>query len=334
MRRRDRRPTGTGSTARASRRTTDPRTSMTAANVRAALPRKTKWRSASPTTARDPRPDGQRNRRLRGLDRAGRVRADQGRDEDPPDQERRVHFEQVQGVRGQELDGAVVECADRQQHDQCDAIRSPIARGTASRSRRVARNDESAISTRQSPPLCTYGFGPLAEIGRRRRSRQLRRPQQTHSYTAGARRTARRRARRPRRSRRRCLRCRRRGWMRSPTSSITSASKPRVVTPAVPTRIPEGLNGERVSPGTVFPLRTMFAAASASAASPPPGRSGCESRRSTNTRWLSVPPETRENPWSCSVSASTSALSTTFCAYSSNEGSSALNPPPCRRCCA
>ena len=75
-----------------------------------------------------------------------------------------------------------------------------------------------------------------------------------------------------------------------PILIISGSFMPRVVADAVPTRMPDVLNGLSVSNGIVFLLTMMPAASRAAAASLPV--MPFEAFTSTRKRWLSVPPET------------------------------------------
>ena len=106
----------------------------------------------------------------------------------------------------------------------------------------------------------------------------------------------------------------------SATSTIRSSFAPRVVIAAVPRRIPEVWNAERVSNGTIF-LFTVISAATRAFSATLPVSSGNLVRKSSNIEWLSVPPETMPYPRFTSSSASTAAFFFTCVAYSFQLGS-------------
>ena len=96
----------------------------------------------------------------------------------------------------------------------------------------------------------------------------------------------------------------------SAISAMSAWFMPRVVTAGVPMRTPEVIVGLRVSLGTVFLFRVMFAwPSSVSRRLPDISRPV----RSTSIRWLSVPPDTSFTPRSRSLPASAAALSTIWC---------------------
>ena len=72
-------------------------------------------------------------------------------------------------------------------------------------------------------------------------------------------------------------------------SLISASLKPRRVHAGVPTRIPEVINGERGSPGTVFLLTVMNALPKAASASLPVIS---KPMKSIKNKWLWVPPAT------------------------------------------
>ena len=71
---------------------------------------------------------------------------------------------------------------------------------------------------------------------------------------------------------------------------MCSSVRPLVVIAGVPRRMPDGSNGRRVSYGTALKFSSMPALSSAFAAGLPPIPFEV---RSTSSRWLSVPPDTR-----------------------------------------
>ena len=99
---------------------------------------------------------------------------------------------------------------------------------------------------------------------------------------------------------------------------MSDSTIPRLVTAGVPNRIPLALNGERVSPGTVFLFVVIFALSSAFWASLPVS-SGWLLRKSIKIKWLSVPPETRPNPFAFNASANAAAFFLIWLWYSLKE---------------
>mmetsp|Transcript_5467 Transcript_5467/g.19949 ORF Transcript_5467/g.19949 Transcript_5467/m.19949 type:complete len:216 (-) Transcript_5467:845-1492(-) len=107
--------------------------------------------------------------------------------------------------------------------------------------------------------------------------------------------------------------------MKSATATKSCSTKPRVVMAGAPMRMPPGTTAER-SPGTEFLLRVMAARSSTASTRAPSRPLG---RRSSSTRWLSVPPETNVYPSSSSRAASAWLLLTTCCWYTAKAGSEA-----------
>uniref|UniRef100_A0A6B0U405 Putative secreted protein n=1 Tax=Ixodes ricinus TaxID=34613 RepID=A0A6B0U405_IXORI len=77
--------------------------------------------------------------------------------------------------------------------------------------------------------------------------------------------------------------------MNSATMAMSCSLSPLVVRAGVPSRMPPGLRA-LLSPGTVFLLQAMDMSSSTRSARDPLSPVG---RRSTQTRWLSVPPDTQ-----------------------------------------
>ena len=92
--------------------------------------------------------------------------------------------------------------------------------------------------------------------------------------------------------------------------SISSAFMPLVVTAAVPSLTPLVTNGDCGSFGIVFLLAVIFASSNHASTYFPVNPL---STRSTNIKWLSVPPLTRLKPSAINASASAFALFTTCC---------------------
>ena len=92
---------------------------------------------------------------------------------------------------------------------------------------------------------------------------------------------------------------------------------PRVVTAGVPIRKPLGFSGGAVSPGIELLFVTIPARSSAFASFLP---GIFLFLKSIKIKWLSVPPETRLNPYSIIFSASFLAFATTCLAYTTNSG--------------
>ena len=80
------------------------------------------------------------------------------------------------------------------------------------------------------------------------------------------------------------------------TSAISASPSPAVVSAAEPSRSPLATKGGRGSPGMALRLHVIPARSSTSWATLPV-RSASKLRRSTSTRWLSVPPATRRKPF-------------------------------------
>ncbi len=92
---------------------------------------------------------------------------------------------------------------------------------------------------------------------------------------------------------------------------MCSSVRPRVVSAGVPRRMPDGSKGLRESNGTELKFSSMPARSRALAAGLPAIPFAV---RSTSSRWLSVPPDTRSKPWSSSAAASAFAFATTCAA--------------------
>ena len=93
--------------------------------------------------------------------------------------------------------------------------------------------------------------------------------------------------------------------MHSAMTSMSSSLSPRVVTAGVPIRTPEVTNGLLGSFGTVFLFRVMYTSSQRFCGSLP---EISMPRRSTNIRWLSVPPVRILNPCFRSAAASAAAF--------------------------
>mmetsp|Transcript_13903 Transcript_13903/g.29703 ORF Transcript_13903/g.29703 Transcript_13903/m.29703 type:complete len:213 (+) Transcript_13903:446-1084(+) len=102
----------------------------------------------------------------------------------------------------------------------------------------------------------------------------------------------------------------------STTCSKSFSVKPRVVRAGVPMRTPPGTRAE-TSPGTVFLLAAMCTSSSTRSTRDPSTPLG---RRSTSTRWLSVPPETSLKPFLSRASAIALLFFSTCTWYSLNSG--------------
>lgn len=114
--------------------------------------------------------------------------------------------------------------------------------------------------------------------------------------------------------------------MTSATSSKSAAVKPRVASAGEPMRRPEVTMGGRGSFGTALRLTVMPVSWSRSSACWP---SSSDSRRSTRTRWTSVPPESTETPAArassrSSRSARIRAPSSVRCCRSRNSSDAAI----------
>mmetsp|Transcript_21863 Transcript_21863/g.70613 ORF Transcript_21863/g.70613 Transcript_21863/m.70613 type:complete len:232 (-) Transcript_21863:166-861(-) len=105
-------------------------------------------------------------------------------------------------------------------------------------------------------------------------------------------------------------------WMKWATASKSSSTKPREVSAGVPTRMPPGMKAD-LSPGTVFLLRATLAISRTDSTRAP---SMPEGFRSTSSRWLSVPPETREYPRSVMAEAKRAQFLITCVWYPTNSG--------------
>mmetsp|Transcript_1936 Transcript_1936/g.4493 ORF Transcript_1936/g.4493 Transcript_1936/m.4493 type:complete len:264 (+) Transcript_1936:103-894(+) len=98
-------------------------------------------------------------------------------------------------------------------------------------------------------------------------------------------------------------------------SSKSFSTRPRLVMAGAPMRRPWGCMAD-LSPGTVFLLQCRFASSITRSTRAP---STPLSRRSTSTRWFSVPPETRLYPSACIFLASACEFDSTwswYCLYS------------------
>ena len=95
------------------------------------------------------------------------------------------------------------------------------------------------------------------------------------------------------------------------TSAISASRKPRVVTAGEPRRRPLVSAALAGSSGILFLFVVIFTASSLVSSSRPEMPSP---RRSSSTRWLSVPPETSFIPCEVRPSARTAAFFTTWAA--------------------
>ena len=123
--------------------------------------------------------------------------------------------------------------------------------------------------------------------------------------------------------------------------AISGSVIPCVVTAGVPMRTPLVTKGERGSSGIVFLFNVMPARSSVSCAILPVS-SLSNVRRSTSSKWLSVPPDTSRNPSAARPAASACAFFTICAAYSLKLGCAASwnatafaaitcsSGPPCR----